>query len=230
MPGGKGLSHRITEYAALEGTHKEHWVQPLAPQRTTQTQVLPDLLQLRALPATLSSPFRAHHPLVQILFLTPTPASPDAAPCHSLGPCCCHRRQSSVLPYTPHEDLQLPWASPQPALLWAEQTQGPQTLPNLCSPPLDSLIALCPSYVVAPKPAPSSGGEATQHSAERDNLFPYPAVLALVHPRVRQALLAARVHCWLGFNLPPTRMPRYLFALACLGRRDDFHLHKDFCF
>ena len=32
--------HRIIEYPELEGTHRDHQVQPLAPQRTTQTQTL----------------------------------------------------------------------------------------------------------------------------------------------------------------------------------------------
>ena len=44
------------------------------------------------------------------------------------------------------------------------------TLPSDASPLLlpsleHSLIALWPSYIVAPKPAPSGGGEATQHRA-----------------------------------------------------------------
>ena len=32
--------HRIREYPELEGTHRDHQVQPLAPQRTTQNQTL----------------------------------------------------------------------------------------------------------------------------------------------------------------------------------------------
>jgi len=36
---------------------------------------------------------------------------------------------------------------------------------------MDFLIALCPSYVAAPKPAPSAGGAATLHRAEWDNHF-----------------------------------------------------------
>jgi len=63
-------------------------------------------------------------------------------------------------------------------------TPCPQTLPLLCCPPPDSQTALCPSYVVAPKPAPSAGGEAVQSGAEWDNCFPCPAMLGLTHPRV----------------------------------------------
>lgn len=36
--------------------------------------------------------------------------------------------------------------------------------------PLDTLIVLCPSYVVEPNPVPSAGGKAAQHSAEWDSL------------------------------------------------------------
>ena len=34
----KSSHYRIIEYPKLEGTHKDHWVQPLAPHSTTQTQ------------------------------------------------------------------------------------------------------------------------------------------------------------------------------------------------
>ena len=34
-------------------------------------------------------------------------------------------------------------------------------------------VALCPSYVTASKPAPSTGNVATQHRAERDNHIPH---------------------------------------------------------
>ena len=61
-------------------------------------QMLLELQQLRAVLTALGSPFHAHHPLVQTLSLTSTPPSPDTAPCRSLGPCRCHREQSSALP------------------------------------------------------------------------------------------------------------------------------------
>ena len=39
-------------------------------------------------------------------------SSPSTAPCCFLEPCHCHRKQSSVLPSTPCEELQLPWGLP----------------------------------------------------------------------------------------------------------------------
>ena len=65
-------NHKITEYPELEGTHKDHWAQPLAPHRTTQNpnltsecdvSMLPELWQLRSMPTALGSLFHAHHPL-----------------------------------------------------------------------------------------------------------------------------------------------------------------------
>ena len=134
---------------------------------------------------TLGSLFRAHHPPVQTLSLTPSCPSPDTAPRRSLAPCCCHREKSSVLP------LSSLWGAVScyevsPQLLWAEQTQWPQ--PQMSCPSLSllpsfgcSLIVFC-SYIVAPKPAP------------------------------QLALWTARVHCWLMFNLLPTRILRSLFT------------------
>lgn len=37
-----------------------------------------------------------------------------------------------------------------------------------------SLIALWPSYIAAPSPAPSAGDDTTQHRAEQDNPSPHP--------------------------------------------------------
>jgi len=100
----------------------------------------PSTLAFGAMPTALGSPFHAHHPRVQTLSLTPSYPSPDTAPSCSLGPCCSHRERSH------HE------ASPQPPLLWAEQTKGPQLLltqlalqifPHLHSPSL-----LSSSYVL----------------------------------------------------------------------------------
>ena len=62
-------------------------------------------------------------PLVQNLSGTPTWASPDAAPCHSLRLCCCHRRAELSVAH------QLPWSLPSVSpLLWVEPTEGPQLL------------------------------------------------------------------------------------------------------
>ena len=107
------------------------------------------------MPTALGNVLHAHHPLVKNFCLTPSLPSPDAAPCRSLGPCRCHRQQSSVLPF-------LLWgavAAMRPplsssTLYWVHSgtSAAPlQTLHHLCSPPLNTLIVLCPSYVVAPK-------------------------------------------------------------------------------
>jgi len=91
---------------------------------------LPELWQLRTVTTALGSLFHAHHPLVNNLFLTPNMTSPDAAPCCSLGSCCCHREQSSALTLHSHrEELQLPWGLPLAPLLWTEPTKGLQLLP-----------------------------------------------------------------------------------------------------
>ena len=77
----------------------------------------------------------------------------NTAPCRSLRSCCCHQRaelstcrllQATMRSHhAGHHD-----SSPQPPLLCAEQTKGPQpllthlalqTLHHLCSPPLDDL-------------------------------------------------------------------------------------------
>lgn len=52
-------------------------------------------------------------------------------------------------------------------------------------------IVLCPSYDVVP----SSRGEVAQCIAEWDNPSCTVTVIGLVHPRVQEALLAARAHC-----------------------------------
>lgn len=81
-----------------------------------------------------------------------------------------------------------------------------QTVSHLCSPPLYSLIALCPSYVVAAKPAPSAGGAVTQHRAERNNHFPH---LTWCSP-VYSWPLWLRGHAASSDSRP--RMPRSLFV------------------
>ena len=64
-------------------------------------QTLLELLQLGAVPAALGRLFHAHCSLVQTPSLTPICPSLDTAPCRSLGPCRCHREQSSALPLRP---------------------------------------------------------------------------------------------------------------------------------
>ena len=61
-------------------------------------QTLPELQQLRAVRTALGRLLHTHLPLVQTLSLTSSCPSPDADPCCSLGPCLCHREQSSALP------------------------------------------------------------------------------------------------------------------------------------
>jgi len=88
--------------------------------------MLLELQQLGAVTIVLRSLFHAPLLLLKNLSLTLPPPwpSPDAAPCHSLWFCRCHQRaELSVAPPLPlpgaaghHE------ASPQPPLLWAEQT------------------------------------------------------------------------------------------------------------
>ena len=66
-------------------------------------------------------------------------------------------------------------------------------------------------YTMPPRPAPSAGGEAAQHRAQRDNPFPHlVAVLCLMQPRVWLVFLAARARCCLMCNLPSARTPRSL--------------------
>jgi len=55
-------------------------------------QTLLELQQLGAVTTALRSLFHAHHPLVKNLFLTSNLTLPEAAPCCSLGSCCCHQR------------------------------------------------------------------------------------------------------------------------------------------
>ena len=67
-----------------------------------------------------------------------------------------------------------------------------QTTSHLCSSPLDSLIALRPSYVAAPKPAPRAGVKAAQQSRTgQENCFPHFPSSGPDEPRVRLVLLAA---------------------------------------
>jgi len=136
------------------------------------------------MPTALGSPFHAHNLLVHNLSLTPSCPCPDTAPCHSLGPCCCHREQSSALPlYSPRGVCSHHEASPQPPLFWTEQIQEPQpllliplachTLPNLCSILLVAFSQLYTLlYIGLPKAVPSIQGAAAQR--KEGQLLPLP--------------------------------------------------------
>jgi len=129
--GNKEVNHRIILYPVLETTHIHHWVQLLAPYRTTQNSnpvsesTVQTLLELRQFGAMPTAPGR--------LF------SPDAAPCHSLGSYHCHQRAelTATSPLPLWEAVGHLKVFPWPPLLWAEQTQGPQpSCPLDPSPPL----------------------------------------------------------------------------------------------
>jgi len=129
----------------------------------------------------LGSPFHAHRPLVQHLSLTPSCPSPDTAPCRSLGPCRCHREQSSALPLcslwgaaaamrAPLSCSALGWVHPGTSAL--PQTPCPPDLSPLLQSSLGlSIKVLRLSHIVASKDAPSAGSEAVKHRTEKDNRF-----------------------------------------------------------
>jgi len=113
----------IKEYPQLEGTHKDHWVQLLAPHSTTQNsnpmsesgvQTLLELQQLEAIPTALGSLFRAHHPLVQTLSLTPFPA-PPLTQLHAVpsGPVAVTQSRAQRCPPLPVRSCSRHEASPQ---------------------------------------------------------------------------------------------------------------------
>ena len=88
-------NHRATEYPELQGTLKDHQIQLPSTRRTTQNsnptsesdiQMLLELRQLGAVPSALGSPFHAHCPLVQHLFLTPSCLSLTQLHAIPLGP------------------------------------------------------------------------------------------------------------------------------------------------
>ena len=141
-------------------------------------QTLLELCQLGAVTTTLGNLFHAHSPLVPHLSLTPSCPFPDTAPCRSLGPCRCHREQSSALP------LHSLWGAAaamrpslsSPALGWTNPGSPacPHTpCPSEPSPSSQSffehsLIAFCPSCTVVPKKHPKSTPQCT---AELDSHF-----------------------------------------------------------
>lgn len=75
-----------------------------------------------------------------------------------------------------------------------------------------SIIALCLSYIVAPKTEHSAWGEATS-AQSRARQSHSPAGLCLINSGyTRLALLATRARCWLLFNFLSARTPRSLSA------------------
>jgi len=123
-------SIRISQVARIiESNSQLHTAPPKIRLSENTVQMLLELWQLSTMTTALGSLFYAQCPLVQ----KPTWPSQDAAPCHSLMPCHCHQRVCSALPFhslwgavSCHE------ASPQPLLLWAEQTKGLQLLITFC--------------------------------------------------------------------------------------------------
>jgi len=115
------------------------------------------------------------------LWSRPCPSAPAAPPLTQLhaipsGPLAVTQSRAQRCPSAPCEELQLPSVLPSPPLLCAEQTQGLQallthlalqTLPHLCSSPLDTLTVLCPSYIVTPMFQVSPH----QRRAERDSSY-----------------------------------------------------------
>ena len=83
-------NHKITEYPELEGTHKDHWAQPLAPHRTTPNPSPSLCLQL--------------HPAPFIPRLPPYPAQ-QADICSCLSFCS----RTSLPGWAKHESW--PWRS-----------------------------------------------------------------------------------------------------------------------
>lgn len=153
--GGKTLIHRIVEYLELEGSHKNHRVQLLAPHRDTQksdhiSEALSKCqLGSRSFDHCSGKPVPMPNlpnalPLVKNLFLT----------CYSFMPFLWvlwldtrERRLAPTLCFPCEEAIECEETSPQPSLLSAEQMNGLQlhliclvfqTLRHPCSPPLDS--------------------------------------------------------------------------------------------
>ena len=96
MPNAHGLNlkmcHRIIECLELKAAHiikSNFWL---------STGPLVNESILSTLPTSLVSLLHTHHAQVKNLFLASIWPSPDTAPCRSLGPCHCHREQSSALP------------------------------------------------------------------------------------------------------------------------------------
>jgi len=128
-------------------------------------QTLLELQQLETMTTALGSLFHAHCSVVKNLFLMPI----VTLPWHSsmLFPrvlSLSTESRAQCCPSALCEDL------PQPPLFWAEQTQESQPLCTCCvlltlyclhSSPLNTMLVLCPSLVVAPRPACSAQDENT---------------------------------------------------------------------
>ena len=95
--------HRIVEYPKLEGTHKGHGVQPLAPHNTIQNSnhiyICEHCPNTPWALAGRGSDHRPRQPVPRPLppgeehFPSPpTWPSPDTASFHSLGSCCCRQK------------------------------------------------------------------------------------------------------------------------------------------
>ena len=127
-----GWRLRITEYPMLEGTFKDHHIQPMALQSTTQNLkpmcesviwTLLELWQLGAITTALGSLCHAHHLLVKNFFLT----SSLTLPWHSSMPfpralSLSAESRAQSCPSAPCEELQPPWGLPSAPLLCAEHT------------------------------------------------------------------------------------------------------------
>jgi len=103
--------------------------------------------------------------------------SPDAALCHSFRSCLCHQtEETNTAPLLPlwGAAVTMRLSLSSSALGWANK--GTSATPHTQCPPdpfpssQPSLghcfVVLCPSYIVAPQPAPSARGEPAQHSMQ----------------------------------------------------------------
>ena len=72
-----------------------------------------------------------------------------------------------------------------------------------------ALIVWCPLYIEVPKPAHSSWGGAAPVQSGTTTSPDQPAMLCLMHPRKRLALLAAGACYWHVLNLPSTQTNRH---------------------
>jgi len=107
--------------------------------------------------------------------------------------------------------VQPPWGLPSVSFSLGWTDQGTSAAPHTtCSPdPSPSLwpsfghspMALSPSYVVVPKTIHSVWGEAAAVQGQSLSHWQY----WVCAPQGIIGSLAARAHCWLGFNVPPAR-------------------------
>ena len=212
--------NRIIEYLKLEGIPKD-WVQFLDSHGTTQNsnstseRIVQTLLNSGSLglwPLLWRACSWTSHPLV----ITPNLTLPDAAPCHSLGSCCCYEReQISAAPlFFSWESCRPLWGLPSVSsfLGWTEGTWATPRLPcplgsftifvALLWMPLNSSISMfcgaqtCTQYL--------NWGCS---SAEQEWL----AGLNLMHHSIQLALLVARAS-----NQIATQENTGLISLICI--------------